>query len=109
MAWFAFGSIGAVLFAFHLYLLVHWDRVKRTKFFLIGLAGLAAMLVGNLFLCLGMSGGVMAGLAALFYSLGLLAALAGAVGACYPERLPWFEDEESGTPASPKDVPLTET
>lgn len=75
-------ALAALLLAFHLYLLKHWEKVRRPRFFKLGCVGLVVVFAGNFFLI----GGYLPTMivAEVFYCAGLLAALIGAVGACIP-------------------------
>ncbi len=77
---------GGILLAFHLVLLLKWEKVRRVSFYMLGCGGLAVMFLGNFFLIGGNSRVML--VAELFHCLGLLAALAGAIGACFPGDLP---------------------
>jgi hypothetical protein len=86
------GLLGAVLLGFHLYLLVHWEKVVRPGHVIAGFCGLGLM-------ALGLAGW---GYAAV---VGLLVALLAAGGACYPgpEPFPPPRNEQSTRQGTPPD------
>jgi hypothetical protein len=93
-----------VLLVFHLYLLARWEKVRRAGFYLLGCAGLVVIFLGNFFLIGGSSR--VGAVGELFYCLGLLPALVGAVGSCFPGELPVITVSPSrrATPSSPSSV-----
>ena len=97
--------VGAVLLASAVYLMLHWDRVKREVFLLVGLAGLGVMLWGNVFLVFGR---YLPFLVRLFYSGGLLTAFFGVVASMYPGRLPGIDRVPTPARAAPTVEQVTE-
>jgi len=76
----------AILLVFYLYLLAHFDLVKRKGCYLVGVAGLLLIMVGMFFLpWLGSDwANVLVGI---FNWVGSLVAFLAAVGACYGAEL----------------------
>lgn len=92
----------AILLVFFLYLLLHPDKIKRHGYYALGWAGVILIFVGNFFL-IGMCESVMVVAQVLAY-IGLLAAVIGAAGSCFPGALPIMESQPKAPPAQPPSV-----
>ena len=79
-------AIGLILLVFHLYLLVHWEKVRSPKFFRIGVLGFALILVAIFFFL--SSESTIRFICGVLNGIGLILAFIGAVGSCRPEMLP---------------------
>ena len=98
-------TLAGILLVFYLYLLVRWQHVRRPTFYLIGAGGLGLVFLGQFILFAGGTVKVVAILARIVDLAGVLAALAGAVGACYGAKLPIGEEIERGSEtASPSSL-----
>lgn len=88
-------GVTAILLLFYLYLLIRKEPVRRPLFFWIGLGGIALSAIAGALLMMG-RGRVLSILSAIFNLVGFLAALAGAVGACYAGELPFGAEGMAG-------------
>lgn len=91
--------MGAILLVFFLYVSLHPEKIKRPACFVAGWAGLVLIFVGNFFL-IGGNPNVAIVCQVLTY-IGLLVALGGAAGACFPGALPGIEATRKAPPDQP--------
>ena len=93
--------MAAILLVFFLYLSLHPDKIKRHGYYALGWGGMILIFLGNLFLIRGLRVTLVA---QLFAYIGLLGALIGAAGSCFPGVLPMIEAQPKAPPDQPPSV-----
>ena len=101
----AFAGIGglAILLVFNLYLLVHWQHVRRPIFFVIAAAAVLFAMSATFF-AIGRADDKEGGVAAVhivarvFAALGAMIAFAADVIACLPMKLPSIPKDQGAPP-----------
>lgn len=96
------GFVAVILLGVHIYLLMRWEKVKRPKFFLLGLGGIKIMILSALFM-LGAVGGGWQTFGRVVFILGLLCAYGGVFGGCYPGKLPVWDSITFGSASTQAD------